>query len=58
MVGGLAGWVKKVKGLSKKQKRIDADNSMLTTRGKGILGEVEEGKDVINEGRRRLGFEW
>ena len=39
--GELKGWVKTVKGLSKKknpQKLIDTDNSMVITTGKGRLG--------------------
>ena len=41
--GSLRGWVKKVKGLSKKTPQF-IDNSMMITREKGVRGEVEKGK--------------
>ena len=56
----MGGWVKKVKGLSKKKKKplIDTDNSVVITRGKGGWREVEESKEGINGDGRRLGLGW
>ena len=39
--------------MEKKRNKTDTDNSMVTTRGKGSLGEREENTGGINgEGRR------
>ena len=37
-------WLKKVKGLSKTNKLIDADNSTVITRGIKRVRKLEEGK--------------
>ena len=48
MEGGFGGWVKKAKGLRKKNPHR---HSMVITRGKrGGIGEVKEGKGEINAG--------
>ena len=50
----------KVEGIKPKKTKtknpnfIDTDSSMVITRGKGVWGEVEEGKGEINDDGRRL----
>ena len=40
----MGGWVKMVKGFSKKTNLIDTEHSMMTTRGESQWEEMEESK--------------